>query len=83
MTYIVVWKPKEDDDTLNVCPFTEAEFKQFKDVILVRALYRCVDPDKQIRKTVENNLVGFIEAPVITLKTIYGLNHISGNVWRI
>ncbi len=83
MTYIVVWKPNEDDDTLKVYPFTEEEFKQFKDVIIVRVLYRCIDPDKQIRKTVENNLVGFIEAPVLTLKTIDGLIHISGNVWRI
>lgn len=83
MTYTIAWKPNEDDDTLRVYQLTEAEFKQFKDTILVRVLYRRIDPDRQIRKTVENSLVGFIEAPVMTLKTIDGLIHISGNVWRI
>ena len=83
MTYIVVWKPNEDDDTLRVYPLTESEFKQYKDAIIVRIIYSCADPDKRIRKTVENNLVGFIEAPVLTLVTIAGRIHISGNVWRI
>ena len=82
MTYIVAWKMHEGDDEINVYPLSETEFDDFKKNI-IGPVYRYVDPNRQIRKTVENHLVGFVEAPVLTLETINGLIHISGIVWRI
>ena len=80
MTYIVALK--KDDAELEVYPFSREEYIDFRDNNM-GPICRGLRKDDNIRSTIENNLVGYIEVPILTIEFVDGEIYSIGNVWRI